>query len=390
MLKEVRGISRAEFQMRLDLCQKKLQHRQLDGAWIHQPASMFYLSGSGQDGYLFIPAEGAPCLFVSQDEERAREEAAWERIILISGFQDLLERWKDLGYGSLRRLGLEADVTSWKLFMRYQKAFPQCVWEDIGPDLRSLRMVKSSAEVEALRRSAGRHAVVFRYIGEWIRPGMTELEIAAEFEWQARKLGHQGRVRYRGYEQGMPPGVVAAGPNAAHGAGYPWTLTGRGLSPLYPMGAGNRTWEEGQPLVIDYAGVYGDYLVDQTRVYFAGKVPASLHKAQKVAEEIAALVAERARPGITAGELYELAFRKAREAGLAEHFMGWGRQAAYIGHGVGLELNEWPVLARGDRTVLVGGMVIAVEPKFVFPGIGAAGVEDTYVVTEQGAEPLTG
>lgn len=386
---EENKISVAEYQQRLALFQKKLQERDLDGALIYQKADLFYLSGTAQDGHLVVPAIGEPCLLVFQDFERAKEECAWGKVISLSSLRDLFAYLRELGFLPSKRLGIEMDIISWKVFARYQKALPNCEWEDISPDIRSLRAVKSAQELQALRQSATKHAAVFRHIGEWVKPGMTELEIAAEFELRARRLGHQGRVRFRGYEQGMPPGMVAAGVNAAYGAGNPWTLIGRGLSAFYPMGAGTRKWEKGEPLVIDYAGVYGDYLVDQTRVYFAGEVPRHLREAQKVAEEIAALVADRARPGVTAGELYDLALRKAQEAGLAEHFMGWGKQAVYIGHGVGLELNEWPVLARGDRTVLACGMVIAVEPKFVFPGIGAVGVEDTYVVTEAGAEALT-
>ncbi|GFN23090.1 M24 family metallopeptidase [Thermanaeromonas sp. C210] len=385
---EIPKMLREEFGRRLTLFQERLCDRGLDGALLFQAADLFYLTGTAQEAHLFVPQAGEPCLLVYQDEARARRETVWDTVIPLANFREIPLHLADLGYRRLLRLGTEMDVISWKLFSRYRQVFPEVQWEDISGELRSLRMVKSEPELAALRHSAAQHKEVFQYIEEKIVPGMTELEIAADLEGYARRRGHQGRVRYRGYEQGLPIGLVAAGPHAAYAAGYPWTLTGRGLSALYPLGAGTRVWQAGEPLLIDYAGVYGDYLVDKTKVYFAGSTPAELLRAQKVAEEIAALVAERARPGVTAGELYDLAVRKAREAGLGEHFMGWGKQAAYIGHGVGLELNEWPVLARGDRTVLAAGMVIAIEPKFVFPGQGAVGLEETYVVTPQGARPL--
>ncbi|HBT48142.1 MAG TPA: aminopeptidase P family protein [Peptococcaceae bacterium] len=385
---ETRKILRAEFNRRLALFQERLSRRGLDGALLFQAASIFYLAGTAQEAHLFVPPAGEPCLLVYQDPARAREETVWDAVVPLAGFREIPLRLADLGHRRLLRLGTEMDVISYRLFSRYREVLPEARWEDISGELRSLRMIKSEVELAALRHSAARHAEVFRYIETKIVPGMSELEIAAELEGYARSLGHQGRVRYRGYEQGLPIGVVAAGPNAAYGAGYPWTLTGRGLSPLYPLGAGSRTWQAGEPLLIDYAGAYGDYLVDKTGVYFGGPPPADLLRAQRVAEEIAALVTEQAKPGVAAGELYDLALRKAQEAGLAEHFMGWGRQAAYIGHGVGLELNEWPVLGRGDRTVLAEGMVIAIEPKFVFPGRGAVGLEETYVVTPRGARLL--
>lgn len=376
-------------QLRVELFQEKLKEKDLEGALIFQPASLFYLSGTSPEGHLFVPSEGKPVLLVYGGLERAREEAAWKPVFSITSFRDIPRFLLDAGFKDLKRLGTEMDVISLKLFSRYQSLFPGCKWEDIGPDLRSLRMVKSAKEIEAISYAASRHAEVFRYLKDRIRPGMTELEIAAEMEAYARRLGHQGRVRFRGQEQGLPVGVVAAGASGTYGIGVPWTVGGRGLSGLYPMGAGSRRWEWGEPLLVDYAGVYGDYLVDQTRVYFAGQVDRLLERAQAVACEIASFLAEAARPGAIAGELYALAEKKARQAGLADYFMGWGRKAGFVGHGVGLELNEWPVLAPGEETVLVAGMVVAIEPKFVFPGQGAVGVEDTYLITESGARPLT-
>lgn len=374
---------------RVKLLQEKLKEKELEGALIFQPADLFYLAGTSPEGHLFIPSEGEPRLLVYGGLERAEEEAAWKPVFSITSFKEIPLFLAELGFKGLKRLGTEMDVIPLRLFFRYQSLFPGCQWEDISPDLRTLRMVKSASEIEALYYSASQHAKVFQYIKEHIQPGMTELEIAVDVEACARRLGHQGRVRFRGQEQGLPMGVVAAGPNGAYSIGIPWTIGGRGLSSLYPMGASTRRWEAGEPLLIDYAGVYGDYLVDQTRVYFAGQVDCILERAQAVAYEIANLLAEAARPGTTAGELYALAEKQARKAGLADYFMGGDRKAGFVGHGVGLELNEWPVLAPGDETVLMPGMVLAIEPKFVFPGQGAVGVEDTYLVTPDGARPLT-
>ncbi|MBC7323860.1 MAG: M24 family peptidase [Moorella sp. (in: Bacteria)] len=281
------------------------------------------------------------------------------------------------------------DVIPLNLFRRYQELFPGCRWVDVSKVLRTQRMVKSGPELEALRFAADKHAAVFKHIGSIIRPGMTELEIAAEFEGYARRLGHPNTKRFRGQEQGMSSGLVAAGANAAMVSCYDLPLAGSGLTPLYPMGPSRHRWERGEPLLIDYAGIYGDYTVDQTRIYLDDMVAPVLRKAQEISLQISARVAEKARPGVTAGELYELAARLAEGAGLGEHFMGYERRPSYIGHGVGLELNEWPVIARGSRLVLAAGMAFALEPKFVFPGLGSAGIEDTYVVTADGALKLT-
>ncbi|MGI9862672.1 Xaa-Pro peptidase family protein [Moorella naiadis] len=377
-----------EYKNRLGCLQESLQDLELDGAIIYQTVDLYYLTGTAQSCHFFVPAAGEPLLLAYRDYERAREEAAWQ-VMTLGTFKDLPGLLTEAGYTGMRRLGLELDVIPLHLFRRYEALLPGVQWVDVGQVLRRQRMVKSAVELEALQWSATRHAEVFRYISDWIRPGMTELVIAAEFEGYARRLGHQGAKHFRGQEQGMGPGLVAAGANSARTSCFNLPLAGLGLSPLYPMGASQHVWEKGEPLLIDYAGVYGDYTVDQTRIYLSKEVPAALRRAQDVALEIAGRVAESARPGVTAGELYDLAVNLAARAGLPEHFMGYGQQVTYIGHGVGLELNEWPVIARGDRIVLAEGMVFALEPKFVFPGLGSVGVEDTYVVTAGGAEKIT-
>ncbi|MDK2817747.1 MAG: hypothetical protein PWR22_2376 [Moorella sp. (in: firmicutes)] len=378
-----------EYRERIKRFQEALQARELDGAIIFQAVDLYYLSGTAQSCHLFIPAMGEPLLLAYRNTARAQAEAALNRVLPLKSFREIPVLLAEVGWHGLKRLGLEMDVIPLSLFRRYQEIFPDCQWVDISQILRSQRMVKSGPELDALRYAAGRHAEVFKYISSVIRPGMTELEIAAEFEGYARRLGHQGTKRFRGQEQGMIPGIVAAGANAALASCYDIPLAGNGLTPLYPLGPSQHRWEKGEPLLIDYAGVYGDYTVDQTRIYLDAAAAPVLQKAQEVAVEIAARVAEKARPGVTAGELYDLAVKMAGQAGLGEYFMGHGRQVSYIGHGIGLELNEWPVIARGNNTVLAAGMVFALEPKFVFPGQGSAGVEDTYVVTEKGAVSLT-
>ncbi len=378
-----------EYQERVRCFQENMAALNLEGAIIYQTADLYYLSGTAQNCHLFVPAAGEPVLMAYRDAGRARAEAVWERVLPLRSFAEIPRLLADCGWSGCRHLGLEMDVISLSLFQRYQRFFSDCQWVDISKALRAQRAVKSGSELEALRYAAARHAEVFQYISGVIQPGMTELEIAAAFESHARRLGCQATKRFRGQEQGMIPGLVAAGANAALTSAFDIPLAGRGLSPLYPLGPSRHRWEKGEPLLIDYAGVYGDYTVDQTRIYLDAEVAPALHRAQEVAAAIAARVAAEARPGVTAGELYDLAVKMAAAAGLEDHFMGHGRQVTYIGHGVGLELNEWPVIARGARTVLAAGMVFALEPKFVFPGQGSAGIEDTYVVTAKGAERLT-
>lgn len=141
--------------------------------------------------------------------------------------------------------------------------------------------------------------------------------------------------------------------------------------------------------MVDYVGVVNGSQVDMSRVFALGYLSEELLYAHRTALAIQEALAAAARPGITGGELYDLAIEMAAKAGLAQNFMGYGEQVKFVGHGIGLELNELPLLARGIKEKLQAGMVMAIEPKFIFPGVGAVGIENTFVVTPQGLEKLT-
>lgn len=143
-------------------------------------------------------------------------------------------------------------------------------------------------------------------------------------------------------------------------------------------------------MIVDLCAVMYGYHVDQTRTLSLGALPDKLYKAYKIALEIEHEVGKTIYPGVAVGELYEKAARMAESHDLGEHFMGYGRQRlGYCGHGVGLELDEFPVVMKGGKTFLSPGMVIALEPKFHFPGVGVVGVEDTFVVMDGGSQKLT-
>jgi Xaa-Pro aminopeptidase len=147
----------------------------------------------------------------------------------------------------------------------------------------------------------------------------------------------------------------------------------------------------GEPVLLDWTGVFDGYVVDMTRIAVIGDLAPELERAFEVALSIQGEVAGALRPGATGEELWERARALAEEAGLADRFMGpRGDQARFVGHGVGLELDELPVLAPGHEDPLVENQVVAIEPKFVFPGEGAVGIENTWLVTRRGGEKLTG
>lgn len=183
-------------------------------------------------------------------------------------------------------------------------------------------------------------------------------------------------------------GSILVGENAAVSSPYDFALGGAG-DPTNPIGANGSKLEVGKSVMIDMGGNFTGYLDDVTRTYSVGKLSEKAYKAHNVAIEIENIVQEAMKEGAVCEDIYNLAVEKAKLEGLADCFMGTVQQAKFVGHGVGLVINEPPVLAMRSRDVLQKGMVLAVEPKFVIEGVGAVGIEDTYIVGADGSEKIS-
>lgn len=383
------NVPAAEISRRLENLQHLLKREDLEAALVSSNVNLFYLTGTIQPGYLFVPAAGKPVLLVRKNRERARRESSLENIVAFKKPEELPGLLRDHGYSLPSRLGLELGNMSAKEYLRLLKTFGEVSVKDLTALLREQRMVKSPYELELLQESAAKQAQVYAAIPGFLKPGMTDLELAAAIESLSRKLGHIGLARFFGHNQEFFFGQILAGDNALVPSGYDLALGGQGLTPAFPVGVAGKVLESNRPILVDYGGNYNGYNVDLTRVFSLGPLDEKLLYAYEVAKEIQGLIAERAKPGVSCGELYQLAEGLAKKYNLQDYFMGYYQQAPFVGHGIGLEVNELPVLAGGFTTQLKTGMVLAVEPKFAFPGLGAVGIEDTFVVREKGLEKIT-
>ena len=230
---------------------------------------------------------------------------------------------------------------------------------------------------------------MYAAVGDIIKEGMTEVEFAGLLEAHYRKNGHQGLVRIRSFNNDIFYGHIMSGPNVAVPSCNFGPTGGPGLSPSMPQGAGSKIIKRHEPINIDYVGVVDSYMVDQSRIFFLGEPPERFLKIHSVALAIQDALIEQGRPGTRAEHLYDIGVRMAAEAGLTEGFMGYPHPVPFVGHGVGLELDELPVIGKNSPYVLQEGMVMALEPKFILPGEGLAGIENSFVVTENGLEKLT-
>ncbi len=378
-----------ELEVRCDRLQTCLQESGIDGALLCENMDLFYFSGSMQRGFLYIPATGEPIYMVQRSFPRGKEESALKNIIPIKSSRELPSVLKKYGFNPAR-IGLELDVLPVTLFKRLQKNFPEVEMLDVSFQIRKVRMVKTLYEINLFREMAVITDKMYSKIPSFLAEGMTEIELASRLEAFLRNQGHQGLGRMRGFNQEMFFGHLFSGSNAAKLTFLESPTGGAGLSPANPQSAGCKAIQLGEPIMVDYGGAKNGYVIDMARCFAIGNLPTKFQESHQVALDVQEIVMQKASPGENCAELYDLALKEVKKSGLARNFMGYGdEQVKFIGHGLGLEYDEFPYIAKGSNFILEVGMVIALEPKFLFPGEGAVGVENTWLITSQGAEKLT-
>lgn len=374
---------------RIGRFQERLRAAGVGGALIMQNADLFYFSGTCQNAHLLIPAQGEPLLMVRKSYERALEESALERVVAVNSLVDI-RGGIDEFLISKGGVGLEMDVLPANLFFRYKELLKPLEVVDVSEAIREIRMIKTPYEIERMKESARLSSEMFRQVPAFLQEGMTEVELAGRIELFMRERGHQGALRVRAFNQEAHMGHLMSGWSSACPSFFNGPTGGTGLNPSFPQGAGLKKIGRNEPILVDYATVVNGYVADHTRIFSFGPLSDKLAEAHNTSLEIKRLFIREAKPGADGRSLYDSAYKIAEDSGLAEQFMGYGSGVNFIGHGIGLELDELPVIAKNYQIILQPGMAFALEPKFVFPGEGAVGIEDTFVVTESGLEQLTG
>jgi Xaa-Pro dipeptidase len=381
---------RDELGRRTAALQRHLETNSLDAALITQNVDLFYFTGSMQSGVLIVPPRGRPVYAVRRVLERARRESALEEIRPLETLRDLPALLREVLSGPAHRVGMELDVVPALTRDRFAALLPEVEIADVSPSVRRVRSVKSDYEISKMRSAAGLAEVMLKAAAEILREGMTEVEFSGRVEAAARREGHQGLIRLRGWNQEVYYGTILSGEAGAVPSFPDLPLGGDGLGAAMPYGAGRRRIVAGDPVIFDYTAALDGYICDQTRTLVIGALAQKFARAHDAAVTILKDVESAIRPGVTPQDLYHLGLTRAGDLGWGEWFMGYGPlRARYIGHGLGLELDEWPVIADGFTDPLEPGQVFCIEPKFTFPGEGAVGIEDEYVVTPDGAERLT-
>jgi Xaa-Pro dipeptidase len=374
-----------EHRSRVARLQELLGSRGLQGALILHAVDLFYLSGTRQNGALFVPAAGEPILLVRKGLARARVESSIAEVRPFPASPDLASALDARG-----RIGATFDAVPAATLEWWRRQLPAAEMVDLSRPMRELRSVKSPIELATMREAGALLAGVLAGVPALLREGLREIDLSVEIEHRLRRAGNLGSPRLRGFNAELLMGLALAGDTAAEPGAFDGPVTGRGLHPSYPHGASQRPIRRGEPIFLDWTAVHGGYVADMTRVAVIGELEGELARAFEVAVAIQGELARALRPGAVGEALWERARQMAEDAGLGDRFMGPpGEQVRFVGHGVGLELDELPLLAPGQSAPLVAGQVVAMEPKFVFPGRGAIGIENTWAVSEHGGDRLT-
>jgi Xaa-Pro aminopeptidase len=357
-----------------------------DALVILQNVDQFYLTGTMQTGVLWFPREGEPLLAIRKSYERAKTESAVKNIVPLKTYSELPALIPNPG----ETVGFELDVLPVATYQQVSKYFSKSKIVDGSTAVRGARTVKSAYEVECIRRAAQQLDTMFLDIPSQLREGLAEFELAAHMEYVLRMAGHQGLIRVRRFNMEMYYGAVSFAETAAHPHAFDGPVGTKGLYPAVSAMGSRRVLKRNEPVMIDICGGYAGYIADGSRTYSLGHVSQQMRDTYERIVELNNWIEEQLRPGRIPSQIYQNILDQIAKTSFAAHFMGAGEnQVKFVAHSVGLELDETPVIAPKFDEPLEAGVVLAVEPKVFYPGLGGVGVENTYLVTENRCERLT-
>ena len=376
--------SEDEFKKRHDEIITVLDH--IDTSIIFCRADLTYYSGIGMDGVIVLDDQMTH--YVRRNLELAKEESMLEVNEMPS-----FRLFKDLSKSQLpKTLGMELDLVPYKTVEYIKRAYGNPEIVDISQELRSIRSIKSSAEIALMEASCRQTDESFEFIQDKIIPGKSELEISAEIEHFLRKSGHPGFVQVRMFHHNLTStAYVMAGESTATLNSKFGPTTGQGLCKMHKSGPSHRKIQIGDAVLIDTTGVVEGYISDVTRTFFVGNVNPGLLHSYEFAKEVQNKIADVLIDGNNPSDIYSQLIEMAAEYDVTDEFMGPGtNKVPFIGHGVGLELDEFPIITSGYKTPLKTGQTVAVEPKLISQKLNTGvGIEDTWVVGENSAKRLS-
>jgi len=346
------------YSIRIKELRSEIQRRRLDAYFVQDRMDQYWLTGfTGEDGGVLVTPRQIVLLTDGRFDEAADHEAPWARKVLRKkrGPEATVRELRRL---RVRRVGFNGGHMTVSDFNALRKLGRPIRLVPIPSPIQPRRAVKTPAEVARIRQAVVVAEQAFEAVRKWLRPGLTEREIAARLAYEMQQRGAQGEAF---------PSIVAVGPNSS--------------LPHYEPG--DRRLTETEPLLVDWGARVDWYGSDLTRVVWLGSIPAQLRKVFDVVREAQARGIEAVRPGVRAAAVDRAARQVIDKAGFGKRFNH------ALGHGIGLVGHEAPRLGKLSTDVLEPGMVVTIEPGIYLPGVGGVRLEDDVLVTETGHEVLS-
>ncbi len=370
-----------EFMRRVEKVRAQMAKTEVKALLITDNANTYYMAGRVFAGYIYVPAEGEVIFFV-----RRPVELKGDGVVYIRKPEEIPAT---IGLNVPESIGLELDILPYSQAVRLKGLFPESELKNASTVMRQARACKTDFELDMIRRSGVKHVHVYSRIPHLFAGGMTDMELQVEIERVSRLEGCLGQFRISGDSMELYMGNVLVGENADSPSPYDFAMGGAGLDPSLPVGANDTEIKPGNTVMVDMNGNYDGYMTDMTRVFALGNLEELAIKAHQCSIDIHHELCDMMKPGVEAKALYQRAEEMVKERDLHPYYMGHRQHAGFIGHGVGIEINELPVIAPRSRDILAEGNVIALEPKFVIPHVGAVGIENTYALHDGKVECLT-
>lgn len=357
-------------------------------AFIFSKINLYYFTGTMQDGMLIIERDNST-FWVRRSIERALDESLFENIEPMNSFRDAAVNYKDLP----DTVYIETEVIPLAMYQRFQKHFPFKQYKSLDHIINRVRSVKSDYELLLMRKAGDMHRhVLENLVPEILVEGMNEVEFATELFSVMMNEGHHGVARFGMFDTEMILGQLGFGESSIYPSYFNGPGGHYGMSPAVPLiGNRNRKLKKGDLVFVDVGCGFEGYNTDKTMTYMYGepiKEEAIIahEKCVKIQNNIASMLKPDALPSVIYREIMENLDEQ-----FLENFMGYGsRRVKFLGHGIGLLIDETPVIAEGFNEPLTEGMVLAIEPKKGIKGVGMVGIENTFIVTKNGGECITG
>ena len=379
-----------EIEKRLQTLRSEMAKRGWDAALIVHNVDLVYFSGTMQNALLFVPVDAREILMVKKHVERAERESAVAQVIPLKSLNDIPSLIAEQ-YGRIpQKMGMELDVLPANEYLRLQEIFSGIEIVDSSSLVKEIRKIKSAYEIGLMKKAGEIGKIVYDEVPRVLKEGMTEIELAGILVAVSMRHGHQNYLRMRAFNSYAYSWHVLSGYTGSILSYIDAPMGGMGLSPAFPVGASHKPIKAHEPILIDFGICYYGYQIDETRMFSVGELPKRFKDAYRATCDIETAMTTAARPGVSCNEIYRTGWKVACRLGYEAQFMGPpDYKTRFIGHGIGLEIDEFPFIAQNHDYPLEEGMTFALEPKMVFPGEGAVGIENTFAVGNDGVEKLT-